>query len=229
MKKHFLFFFVLIFCGSSGVDLSAQSAFGTYLGLHSMKFTGDSPTAGFFSLEGGNKFGLTYDYRFNQVVSIHSRIDYNYNQLKYVFADTTAEEEKDSMQIKIKAVSIPVSAVVWSENGRYYVFTGIEFYMPVYFKGHQPDKVIDYKNEIRTIILNAHFGVGMIIPVGKPFLFIEARYTQGLVDMNIPAVHNAAVSNYPRTKAFATSLIFGIKLPIGKTNYFNVHKEKNNE
>lgn len=229
MKKNILIFYLLLFSCSSSFYIYGQSVFGAYAGLHSMKLTGDSPSSGFLSLEGGNKFGLTYDYRFNQVVSVNSRFDYTYTNLKYVFADTTSEEEKDSMMLKLKAVSIPLSAVIWSENGRFYVLAGIEFYFPLSFKGHKPDETIDYTPEIRDVVFNAHFGAGMIIPIGKPLLFIEVRYSQGLVDLNSSTIHDTGESKYPRTKAFAASLNFGIKIPIGKDNHFQIIKRKKND
>lgn len=217
----FIFLFLILF----SVEICGQSVFGVNGGLYNKKLMGDKPTAGFFGIKKGNKFGINYDFRFNQTFSINSGISREYVELKYVYADTTSETEKDSLRLEVSSISVPLSAVVWSENGRFFVMAGIEILMPVSFKGYKQGYTYSYLSDIRKIVFNAHFGAGFIIPVGKPHIFCEVKYSQGLTDTNNPTVHSSDTDNFPRTKTYSLSLSFGIKIPIGEADHYEIKNE----
>ena len=57
------------------------------------------------------------------------------------------------------------------------------------------------------------FGAGFIIPLGKPYLSFEFRYTQGLQDLTNELFQSD--SFLPRIKVTHTSLILGLHIPMG--------------
>lgn len=227
MRRFPLLIFI-VFLLVSVYSLEGQSVIGANSGLHNLKLTGDRPTAGYLGLQRGYKFGLNYDYRINQIFSINTQLSYSHAEVKYVYADTTLDEEKDSMRLELKGLTIPVSAVVWSENGRYYVLAGLEAYFPLSFNGYHPEGITDFKEDMRNVILFAHFGAGMIFSLGKPFLFFEFRYSQGLVDLNNKAIHDSEAL-YPRTKAFNIGIDIGIKFPLGDSDCYKPRKKQRND
>ncbi|MCK5766145.1 MAG: hypothetical protein KAH26_09170, partial [Bacteroidales bacterium] len=61
----------------------------------------------------------------------------------------------------------------------------------------------------------AHFGAGIRIPVGLPRLFVELRYSQGLVNLTDEPIEKSYV---PRVKTSGFKVLAGIEIPLKRTN-----------
>lgn len=210
---------IIILCTSF---VKAQSAIGVIGGLSNMKFTGDQPTKGWFGVDKGYGLGLSYSYRFSQVFSLGTSLNYTVSKAAYRHADTF-NVEVDTMNLKLKGYTLPIDAVVWSKNGRFYVFTGLEFFFASSFTGENRfGQELKFEDQMRDVNIFAHFGAGFIIPIGKPHLFCNVRYSQGLTDLN--NAHNSEDSYLPRTKMFAWKLKFGIVIPLKDENHYSILK-----
>ncbi|MEO8209682.1 MAG: hypothetical protein ABI840_03905, partial [bacterium] len=73
----------------------------------------------------------------------------------------------------------------------------------------------DIKDKFKTYDIVSNFNVGYELPLGKPHLFFELRYLQGLININnenTASAQNIYISNF-KSKGFSfiTGLIFPIK------------------
>ena len=81
-----------------------------------------------------------------------------------------------------------------------------------------------YLYDVEKYNIYAQFGAGFIIPVGKPFLSFELRYSHGLVDFNQYLVQLGA-SNLSRTKLTSMNFVVGLQIPLGSSDIYLVKKK----
>jgi len=125
------------------------------------------------------------------------------------------------------SLNLPVSAIVWSENGRFYVLAGMEFAYVLNFKGEALVSSIQTNDniyEVDEFYLYVHFGAGFIIPLGRPYLSIEFRYSQGLKDLNKALFHQD--SYLPRTKLTNFNVLVGLNFPLGNPDIYKLRKHR---
>ena len=116
---------ILILVFFTTLPLNAQVALGVNAGITRMKFSGDPPDGiGYFSPQTGYSAGLRFDYRFNDAFALSIQPGYSLLRSKYSVLNDSATKVVDSTYFSMPSLSIPVSAIVWSENGRFYVLAG---------------------------------------------------------------------------------------------------------
>ncbi len=59
-----------------------------------------------------------------------------------------------------------------------------------------------------------HFGAGYKIPIGYPTLFVELRYSQGLVNLTDEVVQDNMI---PRVKTAGIKFLVGVEIPLKKS------------
>ncbi len=118
---------------------------------------------------------------------------------------------------------MPLHAIIWSKNGRFYVLAGFEFSYTINFKGDPIILPTITEYNVEKYNIYAQFGAGFIIPLGKPYLSFELRYSQGLVDFNHILVHQA--TDLPRTKLTNINFVIGLQIPLGNTDVYQVKKK----
>jgi hypothetical protein len=205
----------------------AQISVGVDAGITRMKFSGDPPDGlGFFSPQPGYSSSLQLAYRFNNGFGLNIRPGYSVLRSKYSFLNDSATKVVDSTYFKVENFSLPLNAVVWSPGGRFYVIAGIEFTYVINIDAEVVSSpllqsVPSY--EIRDYNFYAHFGAGFIIPLGRPFLSFELRYSQGLNDLTDPLIH--LQSELPRTKLTNINLLIGLHIPLGDPDVFSIQEK----
>lgn len=80
--------------------------------------------------------------------------------------------------------NIPLNLKIFSNN--FYVGAGfaIGFLSSAEISNEFVDSTIDIKNKFKSTDVTANFNVGYQLSIGKPNLFFELRYIQGLVNIN---------------------------------------------
>jgi len=221
-----LIFPILVFFTS--LPLNAQVALGVNAGITRMKFSGDPPDGiGFFSPRTGFSSSLRFDYRFNDAFALSIQPEYSLLRSKYSILNDSATKVVDSTYFSMPSLSIPVNAIVWSENGRFYVLAGIEIAYVLHFKGEaliSPLQTTYNSYNVRKIYLYVQFGAGFIIPLGRPYLSFEFRYSQGLQDLTTGLVHHG--SYLPRTKLTNFNFVVGLNIPFGNPDIYKLRKHR---
>ncbi len=213
---------------SMAEPLYSQVAIGANASITRMKFSGDPPKGfGFFTPQAGYATGLSLDFRLHEAFSISFQPSYSVLRSKYSIANDSGTAVIDSTNFKMSSFSLPLSAVVWSENGRFYVLAGFELSYTLDFEGKTHISPLTSSSEIYEIekfIIYAHFGAGFIVPLGKPYLNFEFRYSQGLNDLTVPLIHQDTF--LPRTKLTNMYFTVGFHLPLGKSDVYELRKSR---
>jgi hypothetical protein len=165
--------------------------------------------------------GLRLDYRFNQAVAISLQPGYINQGANFVKVDSN-NNVSDSLQYKLGVLALPIHAVVWSKNGRFFVSAGLEFDYYLTANAKHKDGSTDIKSELRSYYIFAQFGGGFMISLGSSYLLFEMRYSQGLIDINNPLVHDERY--LPRTKLTGLYFMAGFNIPLGKESHYKIRK-----
>ncbi len=216
-----LIILITVFLFLQGIHLDAQVSIGVNAGLNRSSLSGDSPSNGSFGPLVGPMAGLRLDYRFNQAVAISLQPGYINQGANFVKVDSN-NKVSDSLQYKLGVLALPIHAVVWSKNGRFFVSAGLEFDYYLTANAVYEDGSTDIKSELREYYIFAQFGGGFMISLGSSYLLFEMRYSQGLIDINNPLGHDEGY--LPRTKLTGLYFMAGFNIPLGKESHYKIHK-----
>ncbi len=194
---------------------TGQSYIGVFGGLNSSKLTGDSPNkAKYKSLMGAN-VGAYIDIKLGKIVWLSIQPSYTQEGTKISYSVKGLEEPVDSISIRLNYFSLPVFLKVSSTNGRFYALGGIETGLLLNNSISSHGSKQDIDPNIANWNFAAHFGAGIRIPVGLPRLFVELRYSQGLVNLTDEPIEKSYV---PRVKTSGFKVLAGIEIPLKRTN-----------
>lgn len=110
--------------------------------------------------------------------------------------------------------SLPLNLKIF--NDRFYIAGGVsvQFLSSAKIKSDVTDNQQDIKDKFKTYDIISNFNVGYQLPLGKPHLFFELRYIQGLININeenTVARNEIYISNF-KSKGF--SFISGLIFPL---------------
>ena len=192
-----------------------QSYIGVFGGLNSSRLSGDAPEkASYKGLMGAN-VGAYLDINLGKGLSLSFQPSYSQEGTKVSYKVSGLKEPVDSLKIRLNYFSLPIFLKVTSTKERFYALAGIEtgLLTDSFISSH--DKKLDIETTLSEINVAMHFGAGFRIPVGKPRLFIELRYTQGLTNITDEPIEESYI---PRVKTTGLKVLFGVELPISNPN-----------
>jgi len=204
-----LLFFILCWSASS-----SQPYIGVFGGVNSSKLLGDMPEkAKYKSLMGAN-VGANIDIKLTNSIYLSFQPSYSQEGTKISYKVKGQEKPVDSVMIRLNYFSIPLFIKITTPNQRWYAIGGFE---PGYLYDSFT-KIGGEKGEIDANVtqwnLAMHFGAGIKFPIGFPRLFIEVRYSQGLVNLTDEPMEKSYI---PRVKTTGFKLITGIEIPLKKS------------
>lgn len=215
MKARTLIFFFCVLTLPFIQPLEAQFSIGVNAGVARMKFSGDPARGlGYFRPGPGFSTALRVDYRISDAVALSIQPGFSQLRTSYLVMNDSATQTVDSTELRLNSFSLPLHMLVWSENGRFFVLAGMQFDYILSLKGKTLVSPYSDPYEVRDVYLYAQFGAGLIIPLGKPYLSFELRYSQGILDLTEALVHQD--SFLPRTKLTNISFIVGLQWPLGR-------------
>jgi len=217
MKVRTVVFLLIILTLPVVQPLSAQFSIGVNAGVTRMKFSGDAVSSlGYFEPDPGFSSALRVDYRISDAIALSLQPGYNLLRSRYLVMNDSATRAVDSTNLSLHSFSIPLQVIVWSESGRFFILAGMQFDYNLSLKGEPLISSFATGDvyEIKDYSLYAQFGAGFIVPLGKPYLSFELRYSQGILDLTEPLIHQD--SFLPRTKLTNISFIVGLQWPLGK-------------
>lgn len=196
-------------------SIYGQPYAGAFAGLNFGKLTGDVPQYGSFKSLPGVNAGVTMDFKIAGSVWLSLQPSYSQEgtRISYTFRGET--ESIDSIHIRLTYFSIPLMVKVTAANERFYGIAGVETGYLLSKKLTSDDEEFEFANDVAEWNVAVHFGVGMKIPIGFPRLFIELRYTQGLINLTDDPVE---FSYIPRVKTNGFKFLAGIEFPLKKTS-----------
>lgn len=204
--------FILILFSSVSMG---QPTIGLTAGLNTSKFYGDAPDdARYTNLMGAN-LGAFIDAKLAHGIYLSFQPSYAQEGTNVSYMVPGKDESVDSIKIRLNYFSLPVLLKVISTNQRFYALAGVETAMLLNSSATIGGQKGEIDTEISQWNFAMHFGAGIRIPVGIPRLFVEMRYTQGLVNITNEQVNNSYI---PRVKSSGLKIVAGIEIPLRKSN-----------
>jgi len=194
-------------------ESNAQSYIGVFGGLNSSRLAGDVPEdAKYKGLMGAN-VGAYVDIKLAKIIWISLQPSYSQEGTKVSYMVSGQAEPVDSIKIRLNYFSLPLLVKVSSSNGRFYAIGGVEtaFLLSHGVSSHGESQ--ESKLSISDMNVAVHFGAGIRIPIGLPRLFVELRYTQGLIDLTDEPVDRSYI---PRVKTIGFKVLTGIEIPLSR-------------
>ena len=211
MKNRILLFILLLISSLS----FGQSDLGVFIGFNNSKLAGDAPANSSYNSLKGINAGAYFDLKLSNSLLLSIQPSYTQEGTKISFKVSGQEEPVDSIKIRINYFSLPFLLKVTTSNKRFYALGGIETGILLSSFLETNDSKEDIGVDVESWNLAMHFGVGLRIPIGFPRLFVELRYTQGLVNLtNEPLDKNII----PRIKTNGFKVLAGIEIPLQKSN-----------
>lgn len=203
-----IFFLILIL--ATAVSM-AQSHIGLFGGLNLSKLAGDAPKNAYYSSLAGANLGGFFDVKLTQGIYLGLHPSYSQEGTRVFYEVQNAEEAVDSVKIRLNYFSLPVLLKISSTNKSFYALAGFESGMLLNSSATSADQSGEIDADVAEWNFAIHFGAGIRVPVGKPNLFFEVRYTQGLMNLTDDALSN---NTLPRVKSSGFKLMTGIEVPI---------------
>ena len=200
---------ILLYLCCIGFSYS-QVRFGATIGGNSSSLIGDTPSDAVFTSKTGYSAGLNLDVFLLDDVSIFIQSIYSKRNTALQYDVDYQYEPYDSLDFSIDYLEIPISVKVTAGNNIAYVIAGLSLNMTLAATTHEnPSSTeTDIIDSIEPFSVNANFGVGVQFQIGKPYLFFEFRYSQGLT--NLVNSSSNEVQYLERLKSNSIQLLTGI-------------------
>lgn len=214
MTKH-IKLYILAFAMISVSFVFGQSYVGVFAGLNSSKLVGDSPSNAYYKSLMGANVGAYFDLKLGKSIWLSLQPSYSQEGTKVYYNVSGLEEPVDSIKVRLNYFSLPVLLKVQSSSKKFYALGGIEagYLLDSYLSSH--DVKEEFNTNISEINIAAHFGAGFRIPIGITRLFIELRYTQGVINLTDDPIDKSYI---PRVKTTGFKVLTGIEIPLKKSD-----------
>ena len=208
-------FLLLAFLLLSFNNSFAQFKIGVIGGLNRGTFKGDQIDGGSYNNLIQPNYAIMFDAKLSDQIVLSLQPGLSKKGTKITYSVKGELEPIDSIAIKIDYFSIPLILKISSKNERFYAIGGLEAGIPLSANADfltKPDYIRDVKKHLSNVNITMHFGAGYRISVGKPTLFLEARYLQGL--NNAVPIEKPEYNFFPRVRTSDIQLLFGIEFPL---------------
>lgn len=209
--------FVLLILFSCVTIISGQHKIGFYAGGSMNKLSGDKIQYSIYKSGPGISSGVILDLHIIDDVFISISPGYRCSTTKYLTADTIRFLFKnklvyrDSLDIRLNIVNLPVFFKVRSDNQRFHVTSGIELLYLFNAKAIYKDSKTIIDEDHRKYNLAANFGLGYNIPVKDCNLSLELIYSQTLINWSNIDPEDAYI---PRVKSSGLRFLLSWQIPI---------------
>ena len=192
----------------------AQSYVGVFTGLNHAKLAGDAPPDAKYKSLLGMNIGAHFDLKLSKSTALSIQPSFSQEGAKLSYSLANKSDTEDSLSLQLNYFSLPLLFKINTNNKRFYAIGGIEtaYLLSKELKSQEAKE--DLKSTISDINVALHFGAGMHIPIGYPRLFVELRYSQGLLNLTDDPLGNDII---PRVKTNGLKVLFGIEIPIRKS------------
>jgi hypothetical protein len=152
---------------------------GPFLFVNSTSFSGDVPADFSYASQSKPGGGIMFDYYLQDDVALSLQ-----PMIVQKGSDLVRKRQGqviERIEFDLTYLSLPLALkVTGTSRSRMYVSGGLELNVLLDAKETTEIGEESVKDDFESVELNAHFGVGGLIAVGKNYVFVEGRYTQGL-------------------------------------------------
>lgn len=195
---------------------SAQVVVGAQASISLSSLNGDGPPDVSYSSEPGVAAGFVGEIPITSDVRLSLQPMYLQRGFTIAFRVEGEDEPRDSIDVALDYVALPVLVKIVSNKERAYVSGGLNlsYLFAATEKGGNPQS--DIKEVFRGLDLSADFAFGVQLPIGAPLLTLELRYEQGITNAADPQDDSESESLPVRFRTSGFQFLAGFLLPLGK-------------
>lgn len=194
-------------------NLNAQYL-GAYVGVNNGKIVGDLPSnynlVGDYSLLGGALF----ETKIAKDVQISLQPGVIGSRMRLQVPNEEEDALVDSLVYKLLYLDLPIIFKIVSKNEKLYFSSGIILAWKIKMLETGGTEEVDISSQFKTMNVSVAFAIGYQIPIGRPKLYFEMRYVQGMLNISETDSQQDLV---PRSKIRGVQLSTGILFPLSKS------------
>jgi len=188
----------------------AGTSLGALAGITRSTFNGDTPDKGKYGPINGFAFGAICEVDVSPNLKLSLQPSLVRKGTKIAYEVSGQDERVDSVDIRIDYFTVPVLVKVMSRGGRFYVSGGLELGFPIQAEHETSSATTDIEEGLADLDLAADFGIGLHVPLGRPVMYFELRYTQSLWNIIDEDWANEELKLEPRVKNSSTQFYVGL-------------------
>ncbi len=194
--------------------LTAQVNLGAFAGVNLTDLSGDAPPGASFLSSTGFVAGLVGEFVIAREVWLSFQPMYvqKGSDIEFGF---TGEDEPDTLGLALNYITLPVLFKIVSGNGKTYVSGGLDLGYLVSSTLSLDGESRDVKDSFNDIDLSADFAFGVMFPVGRPKITVEARYTQSILNLARQGQNPEPGALPSRFRSSGFQLFAGLLYPLG--------------
>lgn len=196
--------------------LPAQVSFGAYGGLNRSELSGDGPPKTKYRQRRGGILGVFAEFPVATDVVISLQPSFARRGAGIAFEIEGEREARDSLNLRLDYLSIPVLMKIYAGHGRTFVTGGVDV-------GFLTDASIDdgVNSEDATDLMKnmdiaAVLGLGVAIVKRQPEITLELRYAQSFVNVANPESDPESESLPQRFRSTGLQLLLGVMFAVGR-------------
>jgi hypothetical protein len=198
-----------------GAATARATAVGAMFGVNSGGISGDAPQDAEYTDRAGGIAGVQCEFGIARDILLSLQPMYVRRGTGITVADATSSSQERDLELALDYVAVPVVAKFAGLGGRTYFAGGVDVAFLSGATLFDDTAETDVKDRFNGVDVGALLGFGVVVPVGRPKLTVEARYVLGLMDLGDNA--GAATPNLPdRFHSTGMQLTAGILLPLGR-------------
>jgi len=215
MFSRVLTFAVTLTAVAAGPEPAVAQQIGIQGGLNRAGLGGDAPSGTSYAGATGFMAGAVLDLPIARDVFVSVQPMYVRRGTGIAFAIKGEDKPRDSLDVALSYVTVPLLAKVQAAHGRTYVTGGVDVgvLLDATLSGRGPDE--DIKPIFRDYDVAAVFGFGVAFPIGAPRLTLEARYSQSLVNLSAGGEDPSGAALPQRFRTSGFQLLAGLLVPLG--------------
>ena len=199
-----------------GATPAHGAAVGALLGMNRAGITGDAPPDTEYNSKTGLMAGVQAEIGLTQDISLSLQPMYVRRGTGLTVTDSTTSSRERSLTLALDYVAVPVVVKFSGMGGRTYFAGGLDVAFLSGATLSDGGTEADVKDSFNSVDVGALFGFGVVFPIGRPRLTVEARYVMGLVDLGDSAGSGATPNLPDRFRSTGMQLTAGILLPLGR-------------
>ena len=182
INRNFLSILIALCLGSS---VYAQFSAGIFSEVNYSSLTGDAPPGAVYKSVPEFGTGGLFEYNITPYVKMSFQPAFQRAGTKIAYSKFSQREPVDSIDINIDYFSVPLIMKVYGGTNIMYVLGGVSLGIKLNatYKEITSDKKINVDDSFNDINVAAIVGVGAQFRVGLFYVFVEGRYSQGLINI----------------------------------------------
>ena len=196
--------------------LQAQVVLGAYGGLNRSTLNGDGPQNAKYQNRRGTVFGVVVDLPVAVDVAISVQPSLVQRGTGIAFEIQGEPEPRDSLDLQLDYLSIPVLLKIFAGHRRTFVTGGVDvgfLTSATMFDGAVHE---DLSDVMKKVDIAAVFGLGVAVLKRQPEITLELRYTQSLLNIANPESNPEGESLPLRFRSTGLQLLVGVMFAVGR-------------